>query len=134
MSHSLRSLANKQTSPIFNCVTPVSVSLATHARQLQRAKIESTAFVSQRGAVFAVKKTSRDCEPARLTSGCRSRYKPAFLSGKIGVLLTSVSLRCECLQHKKKKIKKNKNKKIKQQQSSSVLSGLERCSRQKKTG
>ncbi len=25
---------NKQTSPIFNCVTPVSVSLATLARQL----------------------------------------------------------------------------------------------------
>ncbi len=26
---------NKQTSPIFNCVTPVSVSLATFARQLE---------------------------------------------------------------------------------------------------
>ncbi len=26
---------NKQTSPIFNCVTPVSVSLATLARQLK---------------------------------------------------------------------------------------------------
>ncbi len=33
LSRSLRSLANKQTSPIFNCVTPVSVSLATLARQ-----------------------------------------------------------------------------------------------------
>ncbi len=33
LSRSLRSLA-KQTSPIFNCVTPVSVSLATLARQL----------------------------------------------------------------------------------------------------
>ncbi len=28
LSRSLRSLADKQTSPIFNCVTPVSVSLA----------------------------------------------------------------------------------------------------------
>ncbi len=26
---------NKQTSPIFDCVTPVSVSLATLARQIQ---------------------------------------------------------------------------------------------------
>ncbi len=34
LSRSLRSLANKQTSPIFDCVTPVSVSLATLARQL----------------------------------------------------------------------------------------------------
>ncbi len=34
LSRSLRSLANKQTSPIFDCATPVSVSLATLARQI----------------------------------------------------------------------------------------------------
>ncbi len=32
------SLANKQTSPIFNCVTPVSFSLATLAHQLYMTK------------------------------------------------------------------------------------------------
>ncbi len=36
VSRSLRSLANKLTSPIFDCVTPVSVSLAKLARQLYR--------------------------------------------------------------------------------------------------
>ncbi len=32
----VRPYINKQTSPIFNCVTPVSVSLATLARQLRK--------------------------------------------------------------------------------------------------
>ncbi len=33
---------DKQTSPIFNCVTPVSVSLATLARQLTSGTIEKS--------------------------------------------------------------------------------------------
>ncbi len=34
LKHTTSIIINKQTSPIFNCVTPVSFSLATLARQL----------------------------------------------------------------------------------------------------
>ncbi len=38
---------NKQTSPIFNCVTPVSVLLATLARQLEYQGIQEIALFSE---------------------------------------------------------------------------------------
>ncbi len=50
---------NKQTSPIFDCVTPVSVSLATLARQLcMYVWMVRMLFKRARGELFSPKNTA----------------------------------------------------------------------------